>query len=182
MSKWSRKTADAPRADPHLPVLRETPDHPLQQDNKEKTRILAEKFFSSIEQADLSDIDGESQPLRNVELDPYITKEGLEEVIRGLLSGRAPRPDRIPNEVLKILIPEISTDLVLVISRLLASGSLPSYLKESTTIALRKDGKKDYSLPSSYRPIALENTLAKAIEKIIANRISTAAETKDLLP
>lgn len=53
-----------------------------------------------------------------------------------------------------------------------ASGTLPARYKESITIALRKEGKKDYSLPGSYRPIALENTLAKTVEKIIANCLS----------
>ena len=67
-------------------------------------------------------------------------------------------------------------------STALAGGSLPYRYKESTTIVLRKEGKKDYSLPSSYRPIALENTLAKVIEKALANRIADAAEKEGLIP
>jgi hypothetical protein len=58
---------------------------------------------------------------------------------------------------------------------------LPPKFKESTTIVLRKDGKKDYSLLSSYRPIALENTLAKILEKAVANRLSRAVEEHTLL-
>ncbi|KAF2177767.1 hypothetical protein K469DRAFT_517512, partial [Zopfia rhizophila CBS 207.26] len=54
--------------------------------------------------------------------------------------------------------------------------------KESITIALRKEGKKDYSLPGSYRPIALENTLAKVIEKRVADLMAAAAEKHGLLP
>jgi hypothetical protein len=59
---------------------------------------------------------------------------------------------------------------------------LPACYRESTTITLRKEGKKDYSLPNAYRPIALENTLAKVVEKVLANRIGDAAETQGLLP
>jgi reverse transcriptase-like protein len=55
-------------------------------------------------------------------------------------------------------------------------------MKESTTVVIRKERKQDYSLPQSYRPVALENTLAKVIEKIVADRISEAAETHNLLP
>ncbi|OCK83582.1 hypothetical protein K432DRAFT_276893, partial [Lepidopterella palustris CBS 459.81] len=55
-------------------------------------------------------------------------------------------------------------------------GELPSQLKESTTVTLRKEAKKDYSLPGSYRPIAVENALTKVIEKVVADRISAAAE------
>jgi hypothetical protein len=65
---------------------------------------------------------------------------------------------------------------------ILARGTLPPSLKESTTVALRKEGKKDYSLPSSFRPIALENSLAKLVERAVTNRISDAAETHGLLP
>ena len=41
---------------------------------------------------------------------------------------------------------------------------------------MRKDGKKDYSLLSSYRPIVLENTLVKVIEKALATRIIEVVE------
>ena len=67
-------------------------------------------------------------------------------------------------------------------SSVLVKGTLPSRYKESTTIALRKEVKKDYSLLGSYRPIALENTLAKVIKKTIANRIIDAAKEYRLLP
>lgn len=68
------------------------------------------------------------------------------------------------------------------ISQCLADGELPSQLKESTTVTLRKEAKKDYSLPGSYRPIAVENALTKVIEKVVADRISAAAEIHLLLP
>ncbi|KAF2189414.1 hypothetical protein K469DRAFT_561634, partial [Zopfia rhizophila CBS 207.26] len=54
-------------------------------------------------------------------------------------------------------------------------------LKELITIVLRKEGKKDYSLPGSYQPIALENTIAKVIEKQVADKMAAAAERHDLL-
>ena len=84
--------------------------------------------------------------------------------------------------MLTLLASDISADLAQAVSSAFAAGTLPSCLKESTTLALRKEGKKDYSLPGSYRPIALENALAKVVEKILANRISEAAETHNLLP
>jgi hypothetical protein len=83
---------------------------------------------------------------------------------------------------LKELSSEISEGLAHAISTLFAVGSLPGRYKESVTITLRKEGKKDYSLPGSYRPIALENTLAKVVEKVLATRLSIAAEEHALLP
>jgi hypothetical protein len=52
----------------------------------------------------------------------------------------------------------------------------------SKTVVLRKDRKRDYSLPSSYRPIALENTIAKVFERLLAERLSSALEENNLLP
>jgi len=51
-----------------------------------------------------------------------------------------------------------------------------------TTVVLRKEGKADYLIPGSYRPIALENTLSKILEKVIADRIADMAEEHALLP
>ena len=51
-----------------------------------------------------------------------------------------------------------------------------------TTVILRKEGKVDYSIPGSYRPIALENTLSKILEKVIADRMADTAEEHALLP
>ena len=83
---------------------------------------------------------------------------------------------------MKELSSEISEGLAHAISTLFAVGSLPCRYKESVTITLRKEGKKDYSLPGSYRLIALENTLAKVVEKVLATRLSIAAEEHALLP
>ena len=46
---------------------------------------------------------------------------------------------------------------------------------------LRKEGKADYLLLGSYRPIALENTLSKILERVIADRIVDTAKEYALL-
>ena len=48
-------------------------------------------------------------------------------------------------------------------------------------VVLRKEGKVDYLIPGSYRPIALENTLSKILEKVIADRIVDIAKEYNLL-
>jgi len=50
-------------------------------------------------------------------------------------------------------------------------------------VVLRKSDKKeiDYITAKDYRPIALLNIIRKVLEKIIAMRISEAAETHKLL-
>ena len=46
---------------------------------------------------------------------------------------------------------------------------------------LHKEGKVDYSLLESYRPITLENTLSKILERVIADRIVDTAKEYALL-
>ena len=106
----------------------------------------------------------------------------MQGILDGLPAKKAPGPTGIPNEVLRATSQTLSAPLARATSRAFACGELPASYKESTTIALRKEGKKDYSLPSSYRPIALENTLAKVVEKALANRITDVLEEHNLLP
>ena len=47
---------------------------------------------------------------------------------------------------------------------------------------LRKPNKKDPFSPRSYRPITLEETLGKLLEKMIANRLQFLANTRGWLP
>lgn len=45
------------------------------------------------------------------------------------------------------------------------------------TITLRKPGKPDYSIPKAYRPIALEDTVSKVLESVVAKRLMHLVET-----
>ena len=49
------------------------------------------------------------------------------------------------------------------------------------TVILYKEGKVDYLLLGSYRPIALENALSKILERVIAERMENTAEEHALL-
>lgn len=62
-------------------------------------------------------------------------------------------------------------------------GYHPLEFKKACTIALKKQGKdRDYTQVGSYRPIALLESLRKALERIVASRLSTLAENHSLLP
>lgn len=50
------------------------------------------------------------------------------------------------------------------------------------TIPLKKPSKSDYADPNTFRPISLLSTLSKAIEAVIAGRISYLVEKYSLLP
>ena len=182
LSRWSRRTAGEPHVDPHLPPLRWNQEGVGTADNEERTRILAAKFFPEPPTATLRRDAREKQGIPTIEVDARVTEEEVHHLLQGLPNGKAIGPINVPNEALKALSPEIDAGLARAISKAFAEGTLPSSFKESTTIVLRKEGKKDYTLAGSYRPIALENSLAKVVEKALANRITDAAETHNLLP
>ncbi|EED15976.1 reverse transcriptase, putative [Talaromyces stipitatus ATCC 10500] len=94
---------------------------------------------------------------------PPITLDEVQTAVTNVKPDKAPGPDGIPNLVLQRLLPTIE-----------------AYL--STTVILRKPGKPDYSDPKAYRPIALLSTIGKALESVLARRLSYLVEQYDLLP
>jgi len=70
----------------------------------------------------------------------------------------------------------IIKDLAEIASNYFINGIILKSLKEFIIIVLRKEGKKNYSLLGSYKLIILKNTLAKVLEKHVANIILKAAE------
>jgi len=119
---------------------------------------------------------------RAFNISPIILIEEISKLIRSLLNGKALGLDGILNKVLKAVALVIIKDLVKVASYCFTNGIILESLKESITMVLRKEGKKNYSLLGSYRLITLKNTLAKVLEKYIANIILKAAEEHKLLP
>jgi hypothetical protein len=180
LARWSKQTPA--KETRFIPPLRRTAREQAHSDDVTKAQILAEKFFPSVGEADLSDLEGEQQGGRVLDIPPTVTKGEIDKVLLGLLSNKTPGPDGIPNEVLTALAHVLTPHMAQAVGSCLARGALPVSYRESTTVVIRKEGKRDFSLPSSYRPIALENSLAKVIEKLVADRIAKAAEEHSLLP
>jgi len=75
----------------------------------------------------------------------------------------------------------IIKDLTEVASYYFASKIILKRLKKSIIVVLYKEGKKNYSLLSSYRLITFKNILVKVLEKHVANIMSKAVEEYRLL-
>ncbi|EFY94018.2 zinc knuckle [Metarhizium robertsii ARSEF 23] len=95
---------------------------------------------------------------------------------------RAQGPDGIPNKALQLVATWIKPHLTALFNQSLNLGYCPQHFRESTTVVLRKQGKDNYTVPGSYRPIGLLNTIGKVMDAIIANHLSYVAETYSLLP
>lgn len=175
--KWSRdrcpKEACIPALNSHPP--RTPPSHPA-----DKAQILLDAFFPRLPDVDLTNITG-------VTYNPCyqtgkITAHEIRVAITGSISNKAPGEDGIPNLILKLGIEQLLPHLYRIFNDNLSLGYCPSHFRASITVVMRKPGKPNYTVPKAYRPIALLNTLGKALELILAKRITYLAETHGLLP
>ena len=82
----------------------------------------------------------------------------------------------ILNKAIKAVLKAVATLLVNAATTCLLKNNLLECYKDIITVILQKVNKKDYSLLGSYWPIALENTLNKILEKIVAEQIQEAVE------
>ena len=119
-----------------------------------------------------------------VQYDSRVTIRQIREAVNKSAPNKAPGPDEItrPNKVLKHTLPIIERHLQALMQASIDLGHFPRAFKETTTIVLRKPGKPDYTKAKAYRPIALENTLGKILESVMAIVISYLTEAHGLLP
>lgn len=89
--------------------------------------------------------------------------------------------DGISNEMLKLVSPVLSPILNPILNEVVWSSVFPDPWKRAVTVIIQKAGKKDYTLPGAYRPIALLNSLVKVFELIIARRLTHWTETSCIL-
>jgi len=168
--------------DPHLLDFRRSIKDPLIGNNIIKANIFAVKFFPKTGIADFNDMAIEAiRDQTALDISPSILIEEISKLIRSLLNGKALGLNGILNEVFKAVALVIVKDLVETASCYFTSGIILKRLKESIIVVLRKEGKKDYSLLSSYRLIAFKNTLVKVLEKHVVNIMFKAAEEHRLL-
>ena len=95
----------------------------------------------------------------------------MKDAIRKLPTSKAAGLDRILNEAIKAILEAVAIPLANIATTCLLKGKLAECYKETIIVVLRKANKKDYSLLGSYRPVALENTLGKILEKIVVEYI-----------
>ncbi|KAJ3476748.1 hypothetical protein NLI96_g10952 [Meripilus lineatus] len=148
--------------------------------NEEKSNVLRDTFFPEAPDANLDDLDDFEYP---TPLDsPEITSDEVAKAIEVLSPYKAPGPNAIPNIAIQstrhIIIPSLTS----LFNACLRVGHQPTLWKIFTTVTLRKPHKPDYSIPKAYRPIALEDTIGKVLEAVIARRLSSLAEIHGLLP
>lgn len=104
-----------------------------------------------------------------------ITNEELIEAARALKANKAPGPDGIPNQVLKVAVKENPDMFRTALQKCIDDGIFPDRWKRQKLVLLPKPGKPPGD-PSAYRPICLIDTVGKLLEKVILNRLTRYTE------
>jgi hypothetical protein len=113
--------------------------------------------------------------------EPKLTDpEDVQEAIRGFRVSKSPGPNGHSNRALNHLPQRAVFLLVLIFNAILHTHHFPTAWKHARMISILKSGK-DPSLPSSYRPISLLDTIGKLFEKILLARILHEANVRGLM-
>lgn len=106
----------------------------------------------------------------------------VRDVVKGLKMRKAVGIGVIANEALLACKGIIVPPLEHLFSACLRLSYYPKNFKLSQTIAIQKPGKGSYADPKSWRPIALVGAVAKILDKLVANRLTTFATETACLP
>lgn len=109
---------------------------------------------------------------------PAFTADELLKAAEQIKSGKAPGPDRIPPEAVRVAVGVIPLFFLEVFNRLLREQKFPVIWKEASVSLIWKGKSTDASCPSSFRPICLLSTVGKLFERLIRDRLERELEQK----
>jgi hypothetical protein len=109
-----------------------------------------------------------------IPLHTYFDPEIYNLCLKSLTNGKTPRPDTIPNSILKHMPPNFHHMLYLLFKHCFKQRQIPTSWKTSLTILLYK--KSDPTLLSNHRPIALANTIYKLFTNTLTTILSGYGE------
>lgn len=105
---------------------------------------------------------------------PLFTSEELLKAAKRLKEKKAPGPDGIPAEIVKIVVREHTQLCVDVLNHTLLKGEYPTEWKVAKLVLIEKH--KPDQTEKAYRPICLLNVLGKLLERLILNRLNEEIE------
>jgi len=89
---------------------------------------------------------------------------------RALPNGKAPGPDGIPNEVLKVAVDLFPQSFAGMFNSCLRDAYYPPEWKTANLVLLRMQGKA-LDNPSAYRPLCMLDSVGKLFEKLLTGRL-----------
>ena len=161
-----------------IPPLVRT-DRSTTKDKSEQAAELLSTFFPPLPAV----IEDEGSRWQRVPVPmPRLTMEEVERRVFAAKPWKAPGDDGLPAMVWKQIWPVVKDRVLHLFQTSLDGGELPTQWRNARIIPLKKPNKGDYTVGKAWRPISLLSTLGKALESVVAERISYAVETFGLLP
>ena len=178
LAKWARNRSST--SDEVVPPLRGPQGEAATA--REKAELLFQAHFPPPPVVDLSDMDGFEYPLP-IEDGPRLTAEEVLRALKKPSQDKAPGPNGVPNRVLRACEWHAVHHIRSLFQACLNTGFQPRRFNAAATVMIRKPGtQRDYTDPKAYRPVALLDTLGKALESIVSDRIRFAVEKYATLP
>ena len=146
----------------------------------EKVTIFKNRFFSISSEADFSDIENMTYS-KLINQNATIFTNKIATMIRQFKAFKISEVSQISNLILQTKLFKLLSYLHCLFNvcvKLLYHSQL---YKLANTLILKKSDKNDYIEVKTYRLIALLNTVKKALKAIMTRRLSTFAETHDML-
>ena len=110
---------------------------------------------------------------------PMITASELQEATKKIKTGKAPGPDQIPPEVIKLVAKRHGTAITSIYNDIICSGIYPDSLKKARLVLVEKPKKEGISTEvTGYRPICLLDVLGKVLETILVARLTRELEDR----
>ncbi|KAL4082654.1 hypothetical protein QTP88_029715 [Uroleucon formosanum] len=107
---------------------------------------------------------------------PPFTTEDLRKAVRKLPSGKAPGPDQVPNEVIRLAAKKFPELFLAAYYACIRTGCFPTRWKRASLVLLHKGQSKPPDQPSSYRPISLLDGAGKLLERLLLARLEDHIE------
>lgn len=103
------------------------------------------------------------------------TRQELAQAMEKVKAGKAPGPDGISGEMVKVMFKAIPEEMLNIFNLCLAEGCFPAEWKEADLILLPKP-RKPGEYRTTYRPICLISEVGKALERLVGGRIRDATD------
>jgi len=110
-------------------------------------------------------------PVTQEDLDRVcFTIDEVKSAARGLPNGKAPGPDGVTNEVLKVAVNLYPQSFAEIVNSCMRSAYYPPEWKMANLVLLHKPGKA-LDNPSAYRPLCMLDSVGKWFEKLLTGRL-----------
>ena len=173
IAKWVKKTKKEILSQTIISPLKTREDVTVTTQNK--IEVMFETHFSSSSTVFMNDTE-KFVYSSSANDDEAVTRREIMKIIYKISSDKASKVNEIINKALRQLARIIIEQIRSFFDKCIKKNIQSSHFKKIFTIMLRKSNKKNYTKSSSYRSIALLNTLNKMLKLIVSERFRYAIE------